>query len=114
MGCGMFCFQCEQTAGGKACAGRAGVCGKTAEVAELQDELTGALVGLARAWCAKGKATVCDSASTLVEHALFATLTNVDFDAVDIAALTAQVRERSAHAAGSAVAVAELDMTQVW
>ena len=114
MGCGMFCFQCEQTAGGKACAGHAGVCGKTAEVAGLQDELTGALVGLARAWCAKGKATVCDSASTLVEHALFATLTNVDFDADDIRALIAQVRERSAHAAGSAAAVAELDMAQVW
>ena len=42
----MFCFQCEQTAGGKGCMGRAGVCGKSAAVAGLQDELTGALIGL--------------------------------------------------------------------
>ena len=45
----MFCFQCEQTAGCAGCTGCAGVCGKTAETANLQDELTGALIGLARA-----------------------------------------------------------------
>ena len=45
----MFCFQCEQTAGCKACTGAAGVCGKKADTAELQDKLTGALIGLARA-----------------------------------------------------------------
>ena len=39
----MFCFQCEQTAGCTGCTGKAGVCGKTADVAGLQDELTGAL-----------------------------------------------------------------------
>ena len=44
----MFCFQCEQTAGCTGCTGKAGVCGKTAQVAKLQDELTGALIGLAR------------------------------------------------------------------
>ena len=41
----MFCFQCEQTAGCAGCTGKAGVCGKTADVAKLQDELTGALIG---------------------------------------------------------------------
>ena len=46
----MFCFQCEQTAGCAGCTGKAGVCGKTADVAKLQDELTGALIGLARVW----------------------------------------------------------------
>ena len=45
----MFCFQCEQTAGCKACTGAQGVCGKKADTAQLQDELTGALIGLARA-----------------------------------------------------------------
>ena len=45
----MFCFQCEQTAGCTACTGAAGVCGKTADVARLQDDLTGTLVALARA-----------------------------------------------------------------
>ena len=43
----MFCFQCEQTAGCSGCTGNAGVCGKDAETARLQDELTGALIGLA-------------------------------------------------------------------
>ena len=45
----MFCFQCEQTSGCTGCTGKAGVCGKTAPTAALQDELTGALIGLARA-----------------------------------------------------------------
>ena len=45
----MFCYQCEQTAGCKACTGGAGVCGKKADTAEIQDKLTGALIGLARA-----------------------------------------------------------------
>ena len=43
----MFCFQCEQTAGCGGCTGNAGVCGKTSSVSALQDELTGALIGLA-------------------------------------------------------------------
>ena len=45
----MFCFQCEQTAGCTGCTGCTGVCGKSASTALLQDELTGALIGLARA-----------------------------------------------------------------
>lgn len=45
----MFCFQCEQTAGCKSCTGAAGVCGKKADTEKLQDDLTGALIGLARA-----------------------------------------------------------------
>jgi len=42
----MFCFQCEQTACGTGCTGMAGVCGKKAPTAKLQDKLTGALIGL--------------------------------------------------------------------
>ena len=45
----MFCYQCEQTAGCKGCTGQMGVCGKTQDMALLQDQLTGALIGLARA-----------------------------------------------------------------
>ena len=41
----MFCFQCEQTAGCKGCSG---VCGKKEDTADLQDKLTGILIGLAR------------------------------------------------------------------
>ena len=45
----MFCFQCQQTAHNEVCNGKAGVCGKKADTANLQDELVGALIGLARA-----------------------------------------------------------------
>ena len=113
----MFCFQCEQTAKGVACTGRAGVCGKTAEVAALQDALTGALVGLARAWHAAGQTSVCADGGFLIERALFATLTNVDFDADDIRSLIDEVHAHVAHAAGRHdldSAPADLPMACVW
>ena len=44
----MFCFQCQQTAHNTGCDGKAGVCGKKADTANYQDELIGALIGLAR------------------------------------------------------------------
>ena len=74
----MFCFQCEQTAGCTGCTGNAGVCGKTAGTAALQDELTGALIGLARS---TDNDTEHDPkvARTLIEG-LFTTVTNVNFD----------------------------------
>ena len=43
----MFCFQCEQTAGCGGCTGRAGVCGKQSDTAQLQYQLTGELIVLA-------------------------------------------------------------------
>jgi len=76
----MFCFQCEQTAGGTGCT-KIGVCSKKPEVAHKQDQLVAALIGLARA--AKGKSPGV-KADVLVMEALFATLTNVDFDPVRI------------------------------
>ena len=73
----MFCYQCEQTAGCTGCVGKAGVCGKSAEVAKRQDQLTGALIGLARA-----ADTNVPTASThrAVIEGLFTTLTNVNFN----------------------------------
>lgn len=41
----MFCYQCEQTAGGKGCT-KLGVCGKTPEVSNLQDLLIFQLKGI--------------------------------------------------------------------
>lgn len=73
----MFCFQCEQTAGCSGCTGNAGVCGKSAATAGLQDQLTGALIGLARA--AEGKER-CPESDRIILEGLFATLTNVSFD----------------------------------
>ena len=75
----MFCFQCEQTAGCKACSGNVGVCGKKADTAELQDKLTGSLIGLARA--TEGtEHVVSDSTAAVIVEGLFATLANVNFD----------------------------------
>ena len=78
----MFCFQCEQTAGCKACTGRAGVCGKPADVAKLQDELTGALIGLAHTTDADGE--IPDETWQMLIDGLFMTITNVNFDAESI------------------------------
>ena len=93
----MFCFQCEQTAGGKGCT-RSGVCGKTPEVSGLQDLLTGALIGLARA--AEGKKP--DAATdALVMQSLFATITNVNFDNARFDAMIRDVRAATAKLGGA-------------
>ena len=74
----MFCFQCEQTAGCNGCT-KVGVCGKQPDTAQLQDELTGALINLALA--AKGKEhKVTPELNQLVLEGLFITVTNVSFD----------------------------------
>ncbi len=86
----MFCFQCEQTAGGTGCTGNAGVCGKKSDTAILQDKLTGALIGLARA--AEGSAhLVTDATYRLVMEGLFTTVTNVNFNNETISALLDKV-----------------------
>ena len=75
----MFCYQCEQTAGCTGCTGNAGVCGKSANTARLQDELTGALIGLARA--AEGNEhLVNEEMNQLILEGLFTTATNVNFN----------------------------------
>lgn len=86
----MFCFQCEQTAGCKACTGGAGVCGKKADTAGLQDKLTGALIGLARATEGNEDLVTADT-HKLVLEALFTTITNVNFNNETINALIERV-----------------------
>ena len=90
----MFCFQCEQTAGCAGCTGKAGVCGKTADVAKLQDELTGALIGLARA--TDGDAPVNADTWRLMIEGLFTTVTNVSFNEKTIRELIDRVHEEKA------------------
>lgn len=78
----MFCFQCEQTAGGTGCT-RSGVCGKSPEVAALQDLLIYQLKGIGyygNALLAKGE-QVPEAVTAFVMDATFATLTNVNFSA---------------------------------
>jgi hydroxylamine reductase len=77
---GMFCFQCEQTAKGKGCDTK-GVCGKTPEVAALQDLLIHAAKGISiYAHMAREIGVKDKEADLFVIEALFTTVTNVDFD----------------------------------
>lgn len=86
----MFCFQCEQTAGCTGCTGNRGVCGKEADTALLQDELTGALIGLARA--VDGNAHLkTDTTDKLVLKGLFTTITNVNFNNETITTLIKEI-----------------------
>lgn len=110
----MFCFQCEQTAGCTGCMGNSGVCGKKADTAKLQDQLTGALIGLARAYTETTSQKAGESDAThgqgtsgslnataiaapgsltrLVLEGLFTTVTNVNFNNETIEALISNVR----------------------
>ena len=96
----MFCFQCEQTAGCTACTGAAGVCGKTADVARLQDEFTGTLIALARA--ENGGKGDSESDGLMLEG-MFACVSNVSFDPEAIVALERRVRAK-------AIALGEFDL----
>ena len=86
----MFCFQCEQTAKCAGCTASVGVCGKKADTAELQDRLTGALIGLARATDGNEHLITPDASMVIIES-LFATLTNVNFDNAALEQLLARV-----------------------
>lgn len=113
----MFCFQCEQTAGCTGCTGATGVCGKRASTAVLQDEVTGALVALARTVRAAGmNGDARRTADDLAMEGLFATLTNVDFDDAALADLLARVHaERDSVAASAQVGAApDYDLAMLW
>ena len=114
----MFCFQCEQTAGCNGCTGSRGVCGKTADVAKAQDELTGALIGLAKA-CGNNPKTA-DTDRVIIEG-LFTTLTNVSFNEETIRVMIERVEEeknRIAPGCGTCVAKCgntdNYAMEQIW
>jgi len=76
----MFCNQCEQTAGGKGC-DKFGVCGKDPDIQSLQETLLYGLKGIAAyAYHARELGKRDESIDAFMHEALFATLTNVDFD----------------------------------
>jgi len=76
----MFCYQCEQTAGGKGCT-QIGVCGKDPDIQSLQDTLVFGLKGIAAyAYHARELGQKDEQVDAFMHEAMFATLTNVDFD----------------------------------
>jgi len=90
---GMFCYQCEQTAKGTGCTMH-GVCGKDPEVAALQDLLVEAVKDISRyAHRARQQGAKDPAVDGFVLEALFATLTNVNFDAARFQAYAAQAVE---------------------
>jgi hydroxylamine reductase len=109
----MFCYQCEQTDRtdeGAGCASARGSCGKDAATSDLQDLLLHAVQGLAQFNVAARAAGVADrEASRFILNAVFATLTNVNFDPDCFEPLirqAADVRDRvgqAALAAGAAL-----------
>ncbi len=96
----MFCFQCEQTANCTGCT-KSGVCGKTPEIANLQDKLTGAIIRLAE------KNEMNKHNDKLIIKSLFTTITNVNFNEDTITKLIDEV-----HAA-SGITV-DYDMNNIW
>ncbi|ENM5854574.1 hydroxylamine reductase [Vibrio mimicus] len=92
----MFCIQCEQTIQtpiAKGCAYAQGMCGKTAEVSDLQDVLVYALQGVSF-WANLGRAcgVVIPEIDQWAPKAFFATLTNVNFDPERIVELAQQAK----------------------
>ncbi len=77
---GMFCYQCQETAGGKGCQVR-GVCGKEESTARLQDVLIYSLKGLAEV-VVKGKIPAAEipQVNRQLFKGLFVTITNANFD----------------------------------
>jgi hydroxylamine reductase len=76
----MFCNQCEQTARGAACVD-IGVCGKDPDMQSLQETLLYGVKGMcAYAHHARRLGKIDEAVDAFVEEALFATVTNVNFD----------------------------------
>ncbi len=83
----MFCYQCSQTARGTGCTVK-GVCGKSATVARLQDNLLYAIKGIsAYLTHARELGYADDEIDAFLERGYFSTLTNVNFDAGSLVAL---------------------------
>ncbi|KJG38294.1 hydroxylamine reductase [Photobacterium angustum] len=96
----MFCIQCEQTIQTpqvKGCAFAAGMCGKTAEVSDLQDILVYTLQGVSYwAELAKRFDIINDEINQWAPRAFFATLTNVNFDPARVIELAEQAQSYKA------------------
>ena len=114
----MFCFQCEQTAGCTGCTGAAGVCGKNADVANLQDKLTGALIGMAQSM--NGKEPTKEEKRIIIEG-LFTTITNVNFNEETINVMIDKIHATSnistpsmADNCGTSDNSRDYDMAKIW
>ncbi len=91
----MFCYQCSQTVGGTGCTVQ-GVCGKTATVARLQDNLLLATKGLsAYLYHARELGYTDTEIDAFLERVFYTTFTNVNFDADDLVRFAIEAGETS-------------------
>jgi hydroxylamine reductase len=89
----MFCFQCQETSKNQGCTVR-GVCGKTADVANLQDLLIWLLKGISFYGVRARELGISDPETDLfVAQSLFATITNANFDTERLVALVRKALE---------------------
>ena len=110
----MFCYQCEQTKNSIACTGPRGVCGKEERVADLQDVLIYLTKGISM--YAHRAALLNESDENIdlfVIEALFATITNVDFDKKRILKLIEKAFENKKKARVLYEGACEKHLTQV-
>jgi hydroxylamine reductase len=107
----MFCYQCEQTAGGTGCAGKAGVCGKSAETAFLQDKLTGELITLAKV---ANRRKPSAYTQRLILEGLFATGTNVNFDGEALERLVKEVHGERIRLFAVSAQCKAFDLSEIW
>lgn len=86
----MFCYQCQEAMRNTGCTIK-GICGKTPEVANLQDLLVYLLKGISF-WATRGRkmGVINEDTNLFVVQALFSTITNANFDADRFVALIQQ------------------------
>ena len=109
----MFCYQCQETAKNTGCTVR-GVCGKTEDTAMLQDLLVFGLKGLAACALKAGKKADLADTGRFVAKALFATITNANFDNDRVSALIREaLKRRDAIKASAGLALTSPDAA-VW
>jgi len=116
----MFCHQCQETMRNSGCNAAKGVCGKTDEVANLQDLALHVCKGIGF-WGTKAleKGVWREDAALFVDRMLFATITNANFAASDFEArigeaLKARDELRSAYFAAGGAAPGALPDAAVW
>lgn len=105
----MFCFQCQQTAGNIGCKGNAGVCGKKADTANLQDKLTGSLIGLAKT---VKENYPTDQTAKLIIEGLFTTLTNVNFNNETIENFITEIQQEKQRISNNPAT--DYDLQKIW
>ncbi len=114
----MFCHQCQETAMNKGCSMKQGVCGKTAEVANLQDLFIWTLKGISFfAVRAKEYGWYDERIAFFVDKGLFQTITNADFkkqDFVDEIKQAVQLRETVRAFLEGKEAISSLPEQAVW